>query len=118
MQGLVPFKPLCLEYIHSSISNAWFKTSSESDYSHHSGEESDREGSGASSNESEMPDTRKRRLKPQIIGKAWILRGEIATNLLNNDSGQVSMDGDADYDAKVQNTKSQQKLHLGQSLKI
>jgi hypothetical protein len=25
MQGLVPFKPLCLEYIQSSISNVWFK---------------------------------------------------------------------------------------------
>jgi hypothetical protein len=25
MQGLVPFKALCLEYIHSSISNVWFK---------------------------------------------------------------------------------------------
>ena len=25
MQGLVPFKTLCLEYIHSSIFNVWFK---------------------------------------------------------------------------------------------
>ncbi len=65
MQGLVPFKPLCLEYIHSSISNVCL---SESDSSHRSGGESDREGSAASSHESEMqdtPDTRKRRSNEQ-----------------------------------------------------
>jgi hypothetical protein len=80
--------------------------SSKSDPSHRSGGKSDREGSAALSNKSEMHDTLKPRRKQQIIGKAWILRGEIqvTTNLLNNYSGQASMDGDADYDAKVQNT--------------
>ncbi len=87
--------------------------SSESDSSHRSGGEPDLEGAAASSSESKMPDTRKRRRKPQIIGKAWILLGEITTNPLNNDSGQASMDGDANYDAKVQNTKSQTESALG-----
>jgi hypothetical protein len=86
---------------------------SESDPSDRSGGESDREGSAASSNESELPDTVMRRRIQQIIGTAWILRGEITKKMLNNDSVQASMDGDADYDAKVQNTKSQTQAALG-----
>jgi hypothetical protein len=59
-----------------------------------------------------MPDTRKPRSNPHIIGTAWILRGEITTNLLNNDPGQASMAGNADFDA-VQNKKSQTEAALG-----
>jgi hypothetical protein len=75
---------------------------------------SDHEGSAASFNESELSDTRKRRSNKQIQGKAWILRGEISTNLLHNDSDPASIDVDAnDEDAKVQNTKSLTEAALG-----
>ena len=89
--------------------------SSESDSSHRSGGESDREGSAASSHESDVPDSRKRRRNIQISGRAWVLRGEITINLLHNDSGQASMDGDADYDSEleIQNTKFQIEAALG-----
>jgi hypothetical protein len=50
---------------------------SESDSSHRSGRESDREGSAAPSNESEMPDTVQRRRIQQIIVTASIISGEI-----------------------------------------
>ena len=84
--------------------------SSENDSSHQSGGESDREGSAASSHESELPDSRKRRRNIQIQGRAWVLHGNITTNLLHNDF----MDGNADDDdAKVQNTKSQIEAALG-----
>jgi hypothetical protein len=92
---------------------------SESDSSYRSGGDSDREGSAASSNECELPDTRKPRRKPQIIKKAWILCGEITTNLLHNDSGLASMDGDADdEEAKLQNTKSLSEATLGAKFEI
>jgi hypothetical protein len=71
--------------------------SSENDSSHQSGGESDCEGSAASSHESELPDTPKPRRNKQIQGMAWILRGEITTTLLHNDS--VSMDCDNYEDA-------------------
>jgi hypothetical protein len=61
-----------------------------------------------------MPDTQKPRLKPQIIGKTWMLRSEITTNLLHNDSSPDSMRGEADdEEAKVQITKSQTEAALG-----
>ncbi len=72
---------------------------SESDSFDRSGGDADREGTVASFHDSELSDTRKRRRKKQIQGRAWILRGdagEITTNLLHNDSGPASMDGDAD----------------------
>jgi hypothetical protein len=90
--------------------------SSENDSSHQSGGESDCEGSVASSHESELPDTRKPRLNKPIQGKAWILRGEITTTLLHNDS--ASMDCDADYDAEVQNIKFQTEAALGATFEI
>ena len=74
---------------------------SESDSTHRSGGESDHEGSAASSHESELPDSRKRRRNRQIQGRAWVLRGEITTDLLLNKASNTSMDGYADYDAKV-----------------
>jgi hypothetical protein len=80
-----------------SIHPFLMSVSSESDSSHRSGGESDREGSAESSNESEAPDTpdtRKRHRKPQIKGKAWILRGEITTSLLHNDSAPMDCDND------------------------
>ena len=93
--------------------------SSENDSSHQSGGESDCEGSAASSHDSEdseLPDTRTPRRNKQIRGKAWILRGEITTDLLHNDS--ASMDCDDDQDAKVQNTKSQAEAALGATFEI
>jgi hypothetical protein len=66
-----------------------------------------------------MPDTRKRRRNKQILGRAWIIRGEITTNLLHNDSGPASMDGDADAEeAKVQNTESLTEAALGAKFEI
>jgi hypothetical protein len=50
--------------------------------------ESDREGIVASSHDSELSDTRKRRRNNRDQGRAWILRSEITKNLLHNDSGQ------------------------------
>ena len=94
--------------------------SSENDSSHQSGGESDREGSAASSNESEMqdtPDTRKRRRNEQIKGKAWILRGEITTTLLHNDSASMD-DCNNDEETKVQNTKAQTEAALGATFEI
>ena len=68
-------------------------------------EVSDGEGAVASSSVSEEQDKRKR--NPQILGKAWVLRGEITINMLHNDSDQADMHGDVENDAKVQTTKSQ-----------
>jgi hypothetical protein len=84
--------------------------SSENDSSQLSAGESDCEGSAASSHESEMPDTPKTRSNKQIQGTVWILRGEISTDLLPNDS--PSMVCDDDEEAKVQNTKSQTEAAL------
>jgi hypothetical protein len=75
--------------------------SSENDSSHQSGGESDCEGSAASSHESELPDTVKPRRNEQIQGRVWILRGEITTTLLHNDSASME-DCDNDEEAKVQ----------------
>ena len=86
-------------------------SSSENDSSHRSGGASDCEGSAASSHESELPDTPTPRRNEQNRGRVWILRGEITTDLLHNDS--ASMDCDDDQDAKVQNTKSQTEAALG-----
>jgi hypothetical protein len=61
MQGLVPFKALCLDYM--SIHPYQMSCSSENDSYHRSGGESDCEGSAASSHESELSDTRKRRTR-------------------------------------------------------
>jgi hypothetical protein len=47
---------------------------------------------------------------------AWILRGEITTTLLHNDS--ASMDCDNDEEAKVQNTKFQTEAALGITFEI
>jgi hypothetical protein len=66
--------------------------------------DSDSKGSVASSYKSKLPDTQKRARKIQNLEKAWVLQGEITTNLLHNDSGRASMGGDTDDDAKVQNT--------------
>jgi hypothetical protein len=68
------------------------------------------------SDESELPDTRKPRCKERIQGKAWILRGEITTTLLHNDS--ASMDCENEEEAKVQNTKSQTEAALGATFDI
>jgi hypothetical protein len=52
-----------------------------------------------------------------VARNKWILRGEITTNLLHNDS--ASMDGDADNeDAKVQNTKAVTGAALGAKCEI
>ena len=91
--------------------------SSENDSSHRSGGESDCEGSAASSHESELPDTRKPRLNKPIQGKAWILRGEITTTLLHNDSASMDCDDD-DEEAKIQNIKSQTAAALGATFEI
>ncbi len=84
--------------------------SSESDPSHRSGGDSDREGLVVPSHELELQDTRKRHHKIQKSGKELVLQGEITTNLPHNDT---SMDGDADDDAKVQNAISQLEAALG-----
>jgi hypothetical protein len=73
--------------------------SSKNESSHRSGGASDCEGSAASSHESELPDNRTPRRNKQIRERVWILRGEITTDLLHNDS--ASMDCDDDQDAKV-----------------
>jgi hypothetical protein len=85
--------------------------SSESASSQHFYEVSDGEGAVASSSVSEVQEKRKR--NPQILGKAWVLRGEITVNMLNNDSDQADMHGDVENDAKVQTTKSQIQAALG-----
>ncbi len=90
--------------------------SSENDSSHQSGGVFDCEGSAASSHESELSDTRKRRRNEKNQGRAWILRGEIATTLLHNDS--ASMDCENDEEAKVQNKKSQTEPALGATFEI
>jgi hypothetical protein len=99
----------------SSISIHPFQMSgsSENDSSHRSGGESDHEGSAASSHESELPDSHKRRRNIQIQGRAYVLRGEITTDLLLNNVSKTSMDDVSDDDAKVQNTKSQTEAALG-----
>ncbi len=59
--------------------------------------------------------TRRRPNKTQTSGKIWVLRGEITTNLLND---ETSMDSDGDEDAKVQYTKSQLEAALGAKFKF
>ncbi len=79
--------------------------SSESDISHRSGGNSDRDSDSEGSAASSLLEKKPRTI--QIRGGVWVLRGEITTNLLHN---YTSLDGDgqdADDDAKVQNTKSQ-----------
>ena len=70
-------------------------------------ENSDGEGSEtsslASSLASHLQGRPKRQHPPQIVGKAWVLRGEITINQLLGDS----------LDAKIQNTKSQLQAALG-----
>jgi hypothetical protein len=90
--------------------------SSENHSFHRSGGESDCESSAASSHESELPDTPKPRRNKKIQGWAWILRGEITTTLLHNDS--ASMDCDNDEEAKVQNTRSQTEAAFGATFEI
>ncbi len=87
--------------------------SSENDSSHQSGGESDCEGSAASSHESELPDTPKTRRNKQIQGTVWILRGEITTDLLHNDSAFMVCDDDEEF--KLQDPR--QKPLSGQRLK-
>jgi hypothetical protein len=91
--------------------------SNENDSSHRSGGESDCEGSAASSHESELPDTRTPRRNEQIQGRVWILRGEITTTLLHNDSASMDCDDD-DEEAKIQNIKSQTAAALGATFEI
>ncbi len=92
---------------------------SESDSSDRSGGDSDREGTVASSHDSELSDTRKRRRNKQIQGRAWILQGEITTNLFHNDLDPASIDVDAnDEEAKVQSTKSLTEAALGAKFEI
>ena len=70
-------------------------------------ENSDGEGSEtsslASSLASHLQGRPKRQRPTQIVGKAWVLDGEITINQLLSDS----------FDAKVQNTKSQLQATLG-----
>ena len=70
-------------------------------------ENSDGEGSEtsslASSLASHLQGRPKRQRSTQIVGKAWVLDGEITINQLLSDS----------FDAKVQNTKSQLQATLG-----
>jgi hypothetical protein len=55
----------------------------------------------------------------QNQAKAWILRGEITTNLLHNDLDSASIDVDADdEEAKIQKTKSQTEAALGATFEI
>ena len=82
-----------------SIHPFQMSSSNENDSSHRSGGASDCEGSAASSHESELPDTRTPSRNEQNRGRVWILRGEITTDLLHNDS--ASMDCDDDQDSKV-----------------
>ena len=89
--------------------------SSEDESSHRS--ESDCEGSAAYSLESELPDTQTPRRNAQIQGKVWILRGEITTTLLHNDSASMDCDDD-DEEAKIQNIKSQTAAALGATFEI
>ena len=81
--------------------------SSEGDKSLDFYENSDDAGSAtsslASSLASHLQGRPKRQRPPQIIGKAWVLRGEITINQLLSDS----------IDAKIQNTKSQVQAALG-----
>ena len=81
--------------------------SSEGEESRSFYENSDGEGSTnsslASSLASHLQGRTKRQRPPQIVGKAWVLRGEITINQLLGDS----------LDAKIQNTKSQLQAALG-----
>jgi hypothetical protein len=92
--------------------------SSGNDSSDQSGGDSDREGSAvadsdsegsaaaSSSHESDLPDARKSRCTIQIQRRAWVLHGNITTNLLHNDVMTCNADD-------VQNIKSQIEAALG-----
>ena len=109
MPELLPFRPSASNVsIHASLS-----VSSEYDTSRQSGGDSYSDSDGESSATSSLPATQKCPHKIRIKGAAWILHGEITTNLRHNDT---SMDGDGrddDDDTKIQNTKSQEVAALG-----
>ena len=87
-----------LEYTHTSISK--MSVAAGSDSSHHSGDDSDSEGSVACSDKSGMntsDNSRKRpRKTPQYFGAAWVFHGLITTEkaLLHTKSDQGAADDD------------------------
>ena len=78
--------------------------SSEDDSSHRSGGDSYSDSDGEGPATSSLPATQKRPHKIQITGAPWILRGEISTILLHNDTSMDGNSRDADADAKVKHT--------------
>jgi len=70
--------------LNTPLSHPRMSESSESDFSHHPGKDSDDEGSVPSSHASDMPDSldsRKRARPPtQILGKAWVFHGLITAD--------------------------------------
>ena len=85
----------------------------ESDSSHQFGRDSGDEDSVASSHAPQQEAREKRPRAKQVIGNAWVLRGEITINMIHNNSDQADMHGDVENDAKVQTTKSQIQAALG-----
>ena len=86
-----------------SIFNLQMSASSESDSSNRHGCDSDGEFSVASSYGSEVQDCRKRPRHTQIIGHAWIFRGQITMDQLHADSDSMAAGpaGDVENEDKI-----------------
>ena len=86
-----------------SIFRLQMSVSSESDSSNTHGCDSDGELSVASSYGSEVQDCRKRPRQPQIIGSAWVLRGQITMDRLHADSDSMAAgpEGDAENEDRI-----------------
>jgi hypothetical protein len=94
--------------------------SSESDSSNRHGCDSDGEFSVASSYGSEVQDCRKRPRQPQIIGSAWVLRGQITMDQLhaNSDSMTAGPEGDVENDDRITKINTRLRGLLGAQFEI
>jgi hypothetical protein len=93
-----------------SIFNLQMSASSESDASNRHGCDSDGEFSVASSYGSEVQDCRKRPRQPQIIGRSWVLHGQITMDQLHADSDPMAAGPEGDVENEDRITKINTRL--------
>ena len=74
----------------------------------------------ASSYGSEVQDCRKRSRQPQIIGHAWVLRGQITMDRLhaNSDSVAAGLEGDAENEDRISKINTRLQGLFGAQFKL
>ena len=93
-----------------SVFHLQMSASSESDSSNRHGCDSDGELSVASSYGSEVQDCRKRPRQPQILGRSWVLHGQIAMDQLHADSDSMAAGPEGDFENEDRITKINTRL--------